>query len=119
MTSGQVQQLIDAIKSASPAIWHAAQNQVRAEIVQDWTWVAIFGILAVFALFVAVAGWVVTLRIDDPLDNFGWAIAAIFASVLFVVALILVGVHINDLIQKIQAPDYAAIQNLTSLLPGS
>lgn len=72
MTSPQIQQLVDTIKTASPAI-------------------------------------------GDAVVGFG--IGAIVFGIIFVVSLVLVGCSANDLIQKATAPDYAAIQNLASLIP--
>jgi uncharacterized protein YqgC (DUF456 family) len=118
MTSGQVQQLIDAVKAASPALWAAAQHQVQAQIVQDWMWMGVFAVLTLIAASASIFGWMLESdeRSSDNAGIFG-IVLGVFCGLAALVCLILVGVNVNDLIAKYNAPDYAAIQNLTSLLP--
>lgn len=119
MTTGQVQQLIDAVKSASPAIWAAAQHQVQAQITQDWIWIAIFALVSVVSGIVIGTGVFLLRSSNDRYDDsrFAGALMIVLASIAFITALVFLGAFVSDLIAKTQASDYAAIKNLTDLIP--
>lgn len=120
MSQSQVQQLIDAVKAASPALWAAARHQVQAQIAVDWFWVWTLSIVIGILLAVIAAGTVIlcfaTDSYNDNRDFIGGMMMVLGAVGILIFGFALAW-DITDLIQKLNAPDYAAIQNLTNLIP--
>jgi hypothetical protein len=119
MTPSQVQQLIDAVKAASPLLWNSARQQVNADILSDIVMSVIMVVLLAWCIYVAqrsitAARQFEAAHIDSV--NWNWGIASIFAVFAVVFAVLLL-ININDLIYKATSPDYATLQHIRDLIP--
>ncbi len=112
--------VVEAVKVASPALWAAAQQKVRANMLSDWT-ALLLSIIIILAAFLLVRK---TQKIADKHEGYdrygapGWLIPAAVGGWVAGVTALLVGiVSIFDLVQLYNAPDWYAIKALMQLTP--
>jgi|GEM_PF-3754084 len=112
MTAQQVQQLIDLVKGASTVLWKAALEQVYATLVLDAVWVVLFTVLF-------VVGVRLCRQNGSAWNDVNWSTACskLLVGAILTVSFLPLLYNITGLVQLIIAPDYAAIQKLTELVP--
>lgn len=115
MNSDQVQQIIDMFKGASPVLWSAAQHQVQADIISDYLLGGIFLLLTCICIVASVMFFRIYRR--SGMSGEAAVVGITIATVVGICTFICVLVCANDLIYKLGAPDYAAIQHLSELVP--
>jgi hypothetical protein len=130
VSTNQVQQLIDAVKSASPVLWQAARQQVQADLVANLLlaliWLALATGMVVTAIKLGRWGKRLAAKnadIERSYDRSDAWLAATGGSVLTaILALTFTICVMSDLWAAWfdwQAPNFAAIHQLMGLLPGN
>jgi hypothetical protein len=120
MMDAHIEELVQMVKSASPAIWSAAKHQVIADIVTEIVFLIIGGILLYWALrkFKSIQRDKVEVRkkggyMTDT-DGHDFSMVALIA--LMVVVSLAMSIVSVSMIQECVAPDYAAIQYVARLV---
>jgi len=107
-----LQQLIEAVKSASPAMWEAAQQSVKANIAVAQFWESIgLGILAI-----GCVGIVLGIILSVTVDNFDFLGLSLFSVLPALGGLIMWGACHAEIIRLETAPNWYAIEALRRLV---
>lgn len=122
MTAAQVQQLIDLVKGASSVLWQAALHQVYASIITNFIEAGFVLILAIALAIASTKFWKAGSNVrarDKYADDVAWTLGSVMTGLGSIVAIIVAFVLAMQAVQMLLAPDYAAIQQLTNLIPGN
>lgn len=110
-----LEQLVEAVKQASPALWAAAQHKVQADIAAQHFWEVFFIWSAAIAAVLAITIFA-TAMLTDGLDD-GFAGVFLFFLFVAVVAGALATVNHVDVVRMRAAPDWYAVKAIAELSP--
>ena len=105
-----LEQLVEAVKQASPQLWAAAQGKVTAQVVLAWTWALIF-----LGEFGTGLYWLRNAkRLSDPTDR---GMVSILAWSVILTGFMGTVFNLGDLLGILVARDWYAIKALVELSP--
>ena len=109
-----IKSLIELVSTASPVLWAAAQQAVRASIVQG-----VF--ISITSALLAVMMVLLLRRINknNEIDDMDRGIYCLFMGGCIVTLVAVSILYVNIVIGLVMAPDYHAIQKLIELVPAA
>ena len=105
--------LIEFIESASPVVWQAAQQQVRADIMETRIWVYVIG--AIFLMLLALSIFTTARAARDRYGD--WDVGAGFSWFFTACAVLIFGGTLAHLVKMADNPVWYAILKLRELVP--
>jgi hypothetical protein len=109
-----IEAVIEAVKSASPTLWAAAQQKVQADIANAHFWMWAAAVIAGLSLLATVL--LIWVAFSDKGDE-GLLGGAVVFLVLMLGAGVVSAIHYTNVMVREKAPQWYAIKALAELSP--